>query len=63
MSAPNWKDAPEWANYVAKDADGDWYWYASKPHRGHRAWSPNSRCEQAYADEEMWQDTLSERPE
>lgn len=31
MSKPNWTDAPEWAKYVALDADNTWWWYESKP--------------------------------
>jgi hypothetical protein len=26
-SHPRWKDAPDWANYLAQDGDGTWYWY------------------------------------
>lgn len=28
---PDWKDAPEWANYLAMDKDGEWYWFSSEP--------------------------------
>ncbi len=28
---PKWKDAPEWANFRAQDANGYWYWYEKKP--------------------------------
>jgi len=28
---PDWKNAPDWANYVARDADGCWYWFENKP--------------------------------
>ena len=28
---PDWKDAPEWANYLAMDEDGYWCWYLRKP--------------------------------
>jgi hypothetical protein len=28
---PDWKDAPEWAAFVAQDADGDWYWFEERP--------------------------------
>ncbi len=24
---PNWKGAPDWANWLAQDGDGSWYWY------------------------------------
>lgn len=28
---PNWNAAPEWAQWVAQDADGKWYWYQHRP--------------------------------
>ena len=28
---PDWKDAPEWANWLAQDCDGEWLWYSNKP--------------------------------
>lgn len=31
MSRPDWKDAPEWANWVAQDGDGEWWWFQNKP--------------------------------
>jgi len=24
---PDWKDAPEWANYLAKDENSEWWWF------------------------------------
>lgn len=29
---PDWKDAPEWAMWLAQDCNGDWYWFEEKPH-------------------------------
>lgn len=29
---PNWNDAPEWARFVAMDADGQWSWYENRPY-------------------------------
>lgn len=26
-----WKDAPAWANYVAGNANGNWWWFQKKP--------------------------------
>lgn len=31
MSKPDWKDAPEWAQYLAQDGHGAWYWYRDLP--------------------------------
>lgn len=28
---PDWKDAPEWAQWLAMDGDGRWVWYDRKP--------------------------------
>lgn len=28
---PSWKDAPDWAKFVAMDGDERWYWYETKP--------------------------------
>jgi hypothetical protein len=28
---PNWKDAPEWAQWLAMHADGWWYWFSDQP--------------------------------
>lgn len=28
---PDWKDAPEWAQWLAMDSDGEWYWYEHAP--------------------------------
>lgn len=30
---PEWKDAPEWANFLAMDDDGEWYWFEKRPVR------------------------------
>ena len=35
---PDWKDAPEWANYLAMDEDGYWCWYLRKPIREDDCW-------------------------
>jgi len=28
---PDWKEAPEWAKWLAMDGDGYWGWYEHKP--------------------------------
>lgn len=32
--APDWSEAPEWAQWCAIDAGGDQCWYAGEPHAG-----------------------------
>lgn len=29
---PSWDDAPEWANWLAMDGDGEWIWYKDEPY-------------------------------
>ena len=28
---PDWKNAPEWANWLAMDNSGEWFWYEIEP--------------------------------
>ena len=28
---PDWKNAPNWANWLAMDSTGEWWWFAKKP--------------------------------
>ena len=28
---PDWKDAPDWAMWLAMDEDGTWYWFENEP--------------------------------
>lgn len=60
---PDWKDAPEWALYLAQDDDGDWYWYARDPVKDVFRWSPNGgQCELASIDESGWGESKESRP-
>lgn len=29
---PSWDDAPEWAQWLAMDDDGVWFWYEDRPY-------------------------------
>ena len=62
MSKPDWKDAPEWAEYLAMDSDGEWFWYEKYPSHGDAAWhAGNGKCQMAGYRQE-WTDTLEQRP-
>lgn len=37
MAKPSWHAAPDWANYLAQDADGDWFWFSHMPARMSRS--------------------------
>jgi hypothetical protein len=66
MSKPDWKDAPEWANYLAMDSDGLWAWHEKKPFVAGFATVWLSRdygqVAIAYKPHNTWHETLEERP-
>lgn len=66
---PNWKDAPEWAKFMAMDRSGQWSWYEespfAEPYSG--CWdimTPGYRNQVASTpDTENWKESLEQRPE
>lgn len=77
MSKPDWKDAPEWANYLAQDADGTWQWFSKEPilslvdDLSAEIWHPQFPCRFSLCDTESnacaessgnWTETLERRP-
>lgn len=64
---PSWDTAPHWANYLAQDENGNWYWYQNQPYTDDEdipEWfNDGGRYEAAYApNRETWKNTLEERP-
>lgn len=66
---PDWKDAPEWAEYLAMDEDGAWYWYEARPyHNGEddevewKAWDGTDMQKAMARDTRSWRLTLETRP-
>lgn len=59
---PSWKDAPEWANWLALDEDGQWNWFERMPDRFSEFWGGDvgRRCIAKESDEE-WKNSLCER--
>lgn len=66
MSKPDWKDAPEWAQWLACDLCGAWFWYASKPsiERWAFIFVDDERVRYAGygSPNDSWKDTLERRP-
>lgn len=63
MIKPDWKDAPEWANWMAMDEDGEWFWYEHRPITwGDGVWI-KVEGEKRFIYSTPWIDTLQERPE
>jgi hypothetical protein len=59
--ALSWDDAPKWANWLAMEANGKWYWYADKPMLGDNIWISLGRFLPADPSN-GWQKTLQQRP-
>jgi len=61
---PDWKDAPAWANYLARDYNNQWYWYEYPPKRTMTQWRPvNGKVTGAnLRQERAWENSLEERP-
>lgn len=65
---PRWKDAPDWASYMAMDDDGEWYWYEREPHMVHTCWTTvdgnGGRYESipTVSDDPLWTDSVEKRP-
>lgn len=58
---PDWKDAPEWAKWVAMDDDGDWYWYEEEPIPMNLNFV-RSAGRMALAAKPFWRGTLEAKP-
>ena len=39
---PDWKDAPEWAQWLAMDGDGAWWWFQNEPEYTHASYQWNA---------------------
>lgn len=64
---PEWKDIPVYINWIAQDADGDWYGYDEKPEKRGNYWYGYHLSKSYYLKEsdpnEEWYNTLEQRPE
>jgi len=62
---PSWDDAPEWANWLAQDEDGSWWWYEDKPKLNLDIWWGCDRMMPVFGKKEFtpnWRETLEQRP-
>lgn len=61
---PDWKDAPQWANWLAQDNDGVWNWFQNKPKKDGLIWSPSlGDYMEAQVRQNAWEKTIERRPE
>ena len=60
---PDWKYAPEWANWLAMDADQEWFWFENKPVFESGIWRRDGgRCTDAGWYTEECEDSLESKP-
>lgn len=59
---PDWKDAPEWANYLAQDYNGSWYWFELQPSLSRFTWTDTKGGAINVAYIKEWKDSLEQRP-
>ena len=63
MLKPDWKTAPSWAQYLAQDPNGGWWWFEVAPRPASMGWivcQLGTRCERATIPGE-WRKSLTVR--
>lgn len=62
---PDWSKSPEWAKWWAMDADGECYWFESKPEICDDQWDSEDAIDVApqFTYTSNWQESLRERPD
>jgi hypothetical protein len=65
--APDWAAAPWWANWLAQDEDGEWFWFGGLPTAGIDSWRDDDEESEIIAagvgfENKNWRDTLQQRP-
>lgn len=43
MDKPDWKGAPDWAQWLAMDRSGVWCWFVGEPYCGSSVWLPDNQ--------------------
>ena len=56
---PTWNTAPGWAQYLAMDQDGEWFWHEHEPYTAEEEWLSEGRCERVLGN---WDESLEPRP-
>lgn len=60
---PEWSNAPAWANFLAMDESGHWYWYKNEPCPVDGHWRADDHGMWAEQSDREWRHTLEGRPE
>lgn len=67
---PNWKDAPEWANWLAQARHGSWWWFGNLPEPDDSigTWIPKFNgdcliaCQSTHQYIKYWMHTIEKKP-
>jgi hypothetical protein len=60
---PDWKDAPEWAQWLTMDEDYQWWWHETCPViKAFGIWHSDGRAA-AVTGGADWESSIEERPE
>lgn len=59
---PSWDDAPDWAQWLAMDSLGHWYWYEIKPVDYGGYWATSGKCAYVKNQPASYKDSLEPRP-
>ena len=60
---PDWKNAPEWANYLAMDKDNEWWWYETEPVADVDGWwGTTNKTQICNPPDQEWDKTLEKKP-
>lgn len=68
QNKPSWEDAPEWAEWMAQDQCGEWWFYDAKPCGDGCEWDSAVHSDSATVASDgvvlgSWRDTLEKRPD
>lgn len=59
---PDWKDAPEWASWLALDEYGTWYWFELEPEWDSPGWDNKMGNYQYAGTQETPSQSMERRP-
>jgi len=65
-ATPEWEHAPDWANWLAMDPKGGWWWSEAQPEARsawwHNAWGKRISQAGMTPGRSNWTETLEQRP-
>lgn len=69
INKPSWNEAPKWAEYLAQDKDGEWFWFEGCPEQDVAQWAQASATSRymylgrgKVPAAHDWRQTLERRP-